>query len=195
MAKTDSRDDSQLMKALQGGEQAAFDTLLNRHRRFVLNVIYKYVRNRDTAEDLAQEVFVRLYQKRDAFQPIARFTTWLYTMTARICLNHVRDEKRQNPAISMQALSTDSRPFEPADTTGVLPATKLSRDEVRNVVWQALEDLPAQQRMALILYRFENLSYQDIAEVMSTTIAAVKSLIFRARSALAIRLEDYQLPE
>lgn len=190
MPRHDSRDDSELMRAVQGGDRAAFDALVERHSRYVLNILYKYLHNRDEAEDLAQEVFLRVYTKRDSYEPLARFTTWLYTIAANLCLNHIRDRRRAGE-VSLQGIGSDSSQWEPADTTSIIPSHTIDGREMRDVVWKALDELPDQQRMAIILYRFEEMSYQEVADTLGVSISALKSLIFRARGTLAEKLEEY----
>ena len=190
MSKPDTRKDHELMTALQNGDKSAFDVLVERHRKFVLNVIYRYLPDRDEAEDLAQEVFVRLYQKCNAFQPVAKFTTWLYALISNLCLNHVRDAKRRG-AVPMSALGGESRPYDVADTTRLLASHRIESAEMQEIVRRMLEELPGPQRLAVVLYRFEELSYSDIAEAMQSTVPAVKSLLFRARATLAEKLAPY----
>ncbi|MFC1587170.1 RNA polymerase sigma factor [Planctomycetota bacterium] len=190
MGRKEKQNDGELITALQQGDESAFETLMNRHKQYVLNIIYKFLHDRHAAEDLAQEVFTRVYLKRDSYQPVAQFTTWLYSITSNLCLNYIRDNKKYN-VVSLQAFTEEGDSWEPADTTRIIPLNTVDRQELRDLVWQAVQDLPPQQRMAMIMYRFEGKNYREIAKILNVSVSALKSLIFRARSTLSERLQFY----
>jgi len=172
--------DVSLMLRFQKGDAAAFDELVVRHQKAVLNIAWRYCGDRAVAEDLAQEIFVKVWRAKGSYQPSARFSTWLYRIAVNRCLNEIRSRPKKSPLPVEETLE------EPA---GARPDDDLDRAEVRHAVRRAVDDLPANQRMAVILSRFHELSYEEIAEAMSVSLEAVKSLLFRARENLKIALE------
>jgi RNA polymerase sigma-70 factor (ECF subfamily) len=172
--------DVALMLRFQRGDEAAFDELVRRHQKAVLNIAWRYAGDRALAEDLAQEIFVKVWRARGSYQPSARFSTWLYRIAVNRCLNEIRSRPKRAPLPVEETLE------EPA---GARPDDDLGRAEVRDAVRRAVDDLPANQRMAVILSRFHELPYEQIAEAMSVSLEAVKSLLFRARENLKNALE------
>ena len=176
--------DVQLMLRVAEGDQRAFEILVEKHRRNVLNLVYRYLGDANAAEDGAQDVFVKVYKARAKYNPMAKFSTWLYRITANHCLNVIR-AKKSRPKIA-----------EPIEDLVEHPQTEnpdagLHRQEMRAAVKEAIESLPAQQRMAVLLARFEELSYNEIAETMELSLEAVKSLLFRAKENLQRILERF----
>ncbi len=174
------------MLRFQAGDEAAFDELVRRHQKAVLNVAWRYCGDRALAEDLAQEVFVKVWRARKAYQPSARFSTWLYRIAVNRCLNEIRSRPKR------ASLPVEETLEEPA---GARPHDDLGRMETRDAVRRAVDGLPANQRMAVILSRFHELPYEEIAEAMSVSLEAVKSLLFRARENLKEALEKLNRPE
>ena len=172
--------DVALMLRFQGGDAAAFDELVSRHEKAVLNIAWRYCGDRTIAEDLAQEIFVKVWRAKSSYQPSARFSTWLYRIAVNRCLNEIRSRPKKAPLPVEETLE------EPA---GARPDDDLDRAEVRQAVRRAVDELPANQRMAVILSRFHELPYDEIAEAMSVSLEAVKSLLFRARENLKLALE------
>ncbi|HZN61360.1 MAG TPA: sigma-70 family RNA polymerase sigma factor [Planctomycetota bacterium] len=172
--------DVELMLRFQGGDAAAFDELVRRHQKAVLNIAWRYCGDRSLADDLAQEIFVKVWRARGSYQPAARFSTWLYRIAVNRCLNEIRSRPRGG------SLPVEETLEEPA---GARPDDDLHLAEVRDAVRRAVDGLPANQRMAVILSRFHELPYDEIAEAMSVSLEAVKSLLFRARENLKTALE------
>ena len=172
--------DVALMLRFQGGDAAAFDELVARHQKAVLNIAWRYCGDRTIAEDLAQEIFVKVWRAKSSYQPSARFSTWLYRIAVNRCLNEIRSRPKKAPLPVEETLE------EPA---GARPDDDLDRAEVRQAVRRAVDDLPANQRMAVILSRFHEMPYEEIAAAMSVSLEAVKSLLFRARENLKTALE------
>ena len=173
--------DTRLMLLAADDDEAAFAELLNRNLGRVHGVIRRYLGRTADADDLAQEVFIRVYRSRARYAPSARFTTWLYRITANLCMNYIRDRKRK-PALSLDAnpdIPTDLR-----DDEARAPDDLLLEEERALAVRAAVDQLPDSQRMAVILYRFEGLSYRALGEVLELSVPAVKSLLFRARENL-----------
>ena len=171
------------MLDLRGGDAAAFDVLFRRWSPPLLRYLERMVRDLGTAEELVQEAFFRVHRARDRYRPEAKFSTWLYRIATNLALNELRRPRRRAPHAS-------------ADAEGVapLPAVAPATDEVVDArrrgerVAAALAELPERQRAALCLAAVEGLSYAEVAEALDVTEKAVKSLVHRARSALAERL-------
>lgn len=173
--------DVELMLRLQGGDEAAFEDLVRRHQRNVLNLVYRYLGNAGDAEDVAQEVFFKVYRARHQYEPKAKFSTWLYRVTVNHCLNEIRSRKSQ-PASS--ELSDDLL----KDSGVINPDANLDREDLQHAVKAAVDALPEHQRMAVILARYEELSYEEIAETMGISLEAVKSVLHRAKETLKEKL-------
>jgi RNA polymerase sigma-70 factor (ECF subfamily) len=185
------RSDVELMLALRAGDENAFTELVDRHRDAVVNLTYRYLGNRSDAEDLAQEVFLKVYRARARYEPAAKFTTWLYRVTANACLNEVRDRRRR-PTFAAAPFDADGDP--PAgsvDRGSASPLEEAERSEIREHVRAALAELPDRQRMALLLNKFHGLGYEELADSLSMTVPAVKSLLVRARENVRRRIEPY----
>ncbi len=176
--------DIRLMLRVRDGDTAAFEELVQKHRRTVLNLVYRYLGDADSAEDGAQNVFVKVYRARARYTPSAKFTTWLHRITVNHCLNEIRARKSRPPS----AAPIDDVLEEPH---GEHPDAGLHLQELRTAVKAAIDSLPPAQRMAVILARFEELSYNEIREVMGLSLVAVKSLLFRAKESLQAKLEKY----
>lgn len=184
--------DAALMLAFQQGDEGAFRTLFERHARAMFAFCHHFVRDGARAEELAQDVFVNLYRARDRYRPSARFKTFLY----RVASNHCLNELRRSEHAARQAAGPEDGPADPDS----LPSSAAGPEELAQ--GKALEDavrsllarLPEKQRTALVLCRFEGLSYEEIALVLETTVSAVKSLVHRATVAAAEALAPFEAP-
>lgn len=185
--------DAALMLRVKRGDMMAFEELVVRYKRPVINFVYRMLPDGAEAEDLAQTVFVQVFKSARRYKPSARFSTWLFTIARNLCLNEIRRRTR-HPAQSWEALHEEQGDtLEPliqgARRTLVTDATLRAELEVK--VGAALADLPENQRAAMLLYTYEDLSYDDIAGVLGCTLSATKSLIHRARETLRARLKPY----
>jgi RNA polymerase sigma-70 factor (ECF subfamily) len=178
------RSDVELMLAFKAGDENAFTELVDRHRDAVVNLTYRYLGNQSDAEDLAQEVFLKVYRARARYEPAAKFTTWLYRVAANACLNEVRDRRRR-PTFLASAL--DDAPASAANS----PVEEAERSELGERVRAALAELPERQRLALLLNKFHGLGYEEMAESLSMSVPAVKSLLVRARENVRRIVEPY----
>ncbi|MDH3590826.1 MAG: sigma-70 family RNA polymerase sigma factor [Planctomycetota bacterium] len=189
------RSDVELMAAVKAGDDEAFRELVNRHRAAIVNLAYRYCRNRTDAEDLAQVVFLKVYRARDRYEPAAKFTTWLYRIAVNASLNEVRNRKNRptHHAASLGPRADDTPGFAQsvADDGAAAPIAEVERQELHEQVRAAVEDLPERQRMALLLNKFHGLSYEELAATMEMTIPGIKSLLLRARENVRVRLEPY----
>lgn len=188
--------DVRLMLMVRDGNASAFEELVRRYQDRVLAVLQNVVSDREHAEDLAQDVFLRVYRARERYTPDAKFSTWLFTITHNVARNAIRQLSRRREVSSGGTSSSDSSPSLSLDQmakarSGLMPARKLDQWEIGEVVRRAMEMLPERQRMALMLAKFEEMSYQDIGDTMGLTVQAVKSLLSRARNNLKDHLQPY----
>lgn len=182
------------MLEVRDGSAAAFETLMRRYQSRLVTVLEHLIGDRDQAEDLAQEVFLRVYRSRHSYQPGSKFSTWLYTIAHNLASNARRYRARRKE-VNLQG-NTPSGSVPSLDemaqaASGQMPTRQLDRSEMREVVRGAIATLNERQRMALLLNKFEEMSYADIAETMGLTEKAVKSLLSRARVNLRQILEPY----
>ena len=187
-------EDTRLMMAVKAGDASAFEELMTRHQARVLSMLVHFTDSRQQAEDLTQEVFLKVYNARAAYEPTAKFTTWLYRIVRNQGLNAVRSRKNR-PEVFFGAVSDggDDRGVEEnlLSKSGYMPARQYDKSEEREMVRLALQSLNPRQREALLYHHFEGMDYDQIAQVMDLTGSAVKSLLFRARQRLAEILAPY----
>jgi RNA polymerase sigma-70 factor (ECF subfamily) len=173
-----------LMARVAQGDKCAFEVLVKRHQGAVLNIIYRFVGDRHKAEDLAQEVFLRIWQAAGRYKPTAKFTTWMYRITSNLCLNKLKSARRWELIL----FSPGGKSWSPEDSypdqhayEGQTPEDLLVAADTKRQVTSALQRLPANQRLAIILKRYDNLSYKEIARILGCTVSAVDSLLVRAK--------------
>lgn len=171
------------------GDMAAFEQLVEKHQGLVAGTIGHMLGDNLDVEDLAQQVFVRLWKSASRYKPRAKFTTFLLTITRNLVFNELRRRKRHS-ALPLQA-EPDGEEMQLKDEQGSTPDATLLEHELQNAVESAIAELPETQRMALVLRRYQELSYEEIAEVLNQSVPAVKSLLFRARTELRERLKSY----
>jgi len=186
---TRSDNDAALMLRLQAGDDACFAQIVERHQRRVFGLAYRFLGGRSDVEDAAQEVFIRVYRGRRTYKPTASFTTWLYTICRNTCYNRLR--KKAVPAVSFSGDEDGDAFLQPTDVRTATPLQSMLQEERAKKVKKAIDALPEGQRMAVLLYRFEGLSYAEIGEVIGKSEKAVKSLLHRARQNLKELLADY----
>ncbi len=190
---TELEPDAALMLRVKGGDMRAFEELVNKYKQPVMNVIFRTLRDQTEAEDLTQNVFVQVFKSAHRYQVTAKFSTWLFTIARNLCLNEIRRRSR-HPAESLETSQTESddhpaRQFEDVKTFS--PTENVLHAELENKVQLALDELPENQRTALLLCRQEELSYDDISKVLGCSLSATKSLIHRARETLKLKLKPY----
>ncbi len=181
--------DVELMARIRDGDGAAFERLVEIHQRSVIGTVAKMLGGPSDAEDIAQQVFLRVWKSAARYEPQARFTTWLFTIARNLVFNEVRRRQRK-PTVSMEEREEAThRVVE--DARGTSPGEELLRAELEAAVDRAIEALPEKQRLAVILRRYEEMPYEEIGTVLSMSVPAVKSLLFRARSQLKESLQKY----
>ena len=186
------RSDIDLMLAFQAGDVGAFSVLVSRHRAAIVNLTYRYLGNRADAEDLAQEVFLRVYRAGKRYRPEAKFTTWLYRVAVNACLNEVRNRKnRPTHAAASLPGGGDDAAYAVPDRSAESPPEAAERSELHAQVRAAVDGLPERQRLALLMNKFHGLSYEELAATLDLTVPALKSLLVRARENVRQRIEPY----
>jgi RNA polymerase sigma-70 factor (ECF subfamily) len=179
--------DTELMVRVKAGDEACFGVLLEKHRSPVVHFLYRMVQNHAVAEELAQEVFLRVYRSRSTYEPTAKFTTWLFRIATHLALNALRDGKNER---LQERLDDDSSDMPVRQVSDRRPSVEQSMvyqaklDEIR----RAIAALPQKQRVAVLMHKYEEMEYSQIARVLSCSESAVKSLLFRAYEALRARL-------
>ena len=185
----DDAEDVRLMHLGGRGDTAAFEQLIERHQALVAGTVARMLSSNLDVEDIAQQVFIRVWKSAGRYVPRAKFTTWLLKITRNLVFNEMRRSKRHaNVPIQTEA-QTEEMPLK--DEAGQAPDASLLEKELQAAIESAITALPESQRMALILRRYEELSYEEIAEVLDLSVPAVKSVLFRARSELRERLKNY----
>lgn len=188
--------DNQLMQKAGSGDRTAFKQLVQKHQRTVTGIIYRYTGNHNEVEDLAQDIFLKIYKAANSYVPRAQFKTWLYKVVANHCLNFFRSQKRKAFISSLDQSSEEYNPhIQRTEEQQKQPELILQQQELHTALKSALSELPERQRMAIILHRFEGLSYKEIATVMGSSLSAVESLIFRAMNNLKEKLSPYKSGE
>ena len=187
--------DVRLMLEVRGNSAAAFEELVARYQGRLVTLFRHLVGNHQQAEDLAQEVFLRVYRARETYQPGAKFATWLFTIANRAAANAVRDRSRRREVTlpSHDSGPLGARPFDRMlqTSSGQMPSRQLDKAEAREIVRMSIESLGERQRMAVLLSKFEGMSYAEIGEIMEISPQAVKSLLWRARENLREVLQPY----
>jgi len=185
--------DADVMLRVKAGDDSAFEYLVQKYRRAMVSFMYRMTRNSAVAEDLAQEVFLRVYRSRENYEPSAKFTTWLYRIASNLAVNHARDTRHERPE---NTVSID----EPDTETGLtvdVPDTSLSaeesilRRERMAAIRQRVQALPERQRIAVIMHKYQQMDYRQIAEVLKLSESATKSLLFRAYETLRVQLKEF----
>lgn len=187
--------DVRLMLQVREGSAAAFEALVEKHQKRLVMVLEHLVSDRTQAEDLAQDVFLRVYRARERYVPTAKFSTWLYTITHNVASNSIRKSSRRKE-INLVTSPSGSMPVRPLDTmakdkSNLMPTRLADQKEMEGVIREAIQSLGSRQRMAMLLSKYEGMSYNEIAESMELTTQAVKSLLSRARGNLKEALAPY----
>jgi RNA polymerase sigma-70 factor, ECF subfamily len=179
--------DSDLMLRVRDGDHGSFELLLNRHRGPMMRFLRRLVRSDAVAEELTQEVFLRVFRSRGNYRPSAKFTTWLFRIGTHLALNWIRDGRNEKLQTSLDEEAADGATRQVTDRRKTVEQELLYQAKLREVR-QAISSLPAKQRAAVMMHKYEEMEYAQIAGAIGCTEAAVKSLLFRAYEALRVRL-------
>jgi RNA polymerase sigma-70 factor (ECF subfamily) len=185
--------DAALMLRVKQGDGDAFAQLADKYKQPVVNLVYRMLRDATEAEDVAQAVFIQVYKSAHRYQVASKFSTWLFTIARNLCLNEIRRRSR-HPAESIDAPhpELEDQPAQQYEDKSNLGAgERLLAGELEAKIQEALNSLPENQRTAILLCRQEDLSYEEISEIIGCSVSATKSLIFRGRETLKERLKPY----
>ena len=182
-------DDAGLMARVARRDIAAFEQLIERHQALVVGTVGRMLGSNSDVEDVAQQVFIRVWKSAPRYRPAAKFTTWLLTITRNLVFNEARRRKR-HPG-DLLNVQEGEEAVALVDSTGRKPDEQLLDDELQQAIEEAIRSLPEKQRLAVILRRYEEKSYEEIGDVLGLSLAAVKSLLFRARTELRVALNRY----
>jgi len=189
----DGLSDAEVMLRVRAGDEPAFAFLVQKYRRPMMSFMYRMVRNQAVAEDLAQEVFLRVYRSRETYTANAKFTTWLYRIATNLAVNHARDTRHERPEVSTSLDEADAEtglmPDVPDGTPNV--EENILRGERLAAIRGHVQALPERQRMAVIMHKYQGMDYRQIAEVLHLSESATKSLLFRAYESLREKLKDF----
>jgi RNA polymerase sigma-70 factor (ECF subfamily) len=185
--------DAALMLRVKRGDRAAFAELVEKYKQPVMNFVFRSLRDEIEAEDLAQNVFLQVYKSRARYKQTAKFSTWLFTIARNLCLNEIRRRSR-HPAESIEEAHAEHEDLprqQYEDKSQIAPPEKLLHGELAQKIEEALAGLPENQRTAILLCRQDELSYEEIAEILDCSLSATKSLIHRGRETLKQKLKPY----
>lgn len=192
-AMAEAGSDAEVMLRVKTGDQSAFDYLVQKYRRSMVSFMYRMARNSAAAEDLAQEVFLRVYRSRDSYEASAKFTTWLYRIATNLAVNHARDTRHERPELTVSL----DEPDDESGTTLEISDGKLTAEQAMVqqermlAIRRKVDALPELQRSAVIMHKYQQMDYKQIAEVLKKSESATKSLLFRAYETLRAQLKEY----
>jgi RNA polymerase sigma-70 factor (ECF subfamily) len=190
---SDSISDAEVMLLVKTGDESAFAYLVHKYRRQMVGFMYRMCHNPAAAEELAQEVFLRVYRSRASYEASAKFNTWLYRIATNLAVNHARDTRHERPENTLRLDEPDQETGSTPDLAdGSLTAEEqiLHRERMA-VIRQKVQGLPERQRMAVIMHKYQQMDYREIADVMKLSESATKSLLFRAYETLREQLKEF----
>ncbi len=186
-------DDAAIMLELKAGNMAAFDVLIGKYRKPIVNFMYRMTRNQAVAEELAQEVFLRVYRSRETYRAEARFSTWLYRIATNLGVNHARDTRHERAASTVYLDEPDTESGTTPDVADQTPGVESSmlRNERMAAIREHVMALPERQKMAVLMHKYEGMDYKQIGDVLKLSESATKSLLFRAYQTLREKLKGF----
>ncbi|HET7439709.1 MAG TPA: sigma-70 family RNA polymerase sigma factor [Terriglobales bacterium] len=186
-------DDAEIMLRVKAGDEAAFSFLVQKYRRAMVSFMYRMARNSAAAEELAQEVFLRVYRSRTSYEASAKFTTWLYRIATNLAVNHARDTRHERPETTLSLDEPDAETGTTLDVADRAPTAEegLVRRERMAAIRAKVQALPERQRMAVVMHKYQQMDYRQIAEVLKLSESATKSLLFRAYETLREQLKEF----
>lgn len=185
--------DAEVMLRVKAGDDSAFDFLVQKYRRPIINFMYRMAHNTAAAEDLAQEVFLRVYRSRSSYEASAKFTTWLYRIATNLGMNYSRDTRHERPENIMNLDEPDEETGQSPDLADKTPSVEeeIMQRERLNAIRQRVEALPERQKMAVLMHKYQQMDYRQIADVLKLSESATKSLLFRAYETLRTQLKEF----
>ncbi|MGH9607748.1 MAG: RNA polymerase sigma factor [Terracidiphilus sp.] len=192
-AELDPASDAALMLRVAAGDEACFNFLVQKYHRPMMHFLFRMVHNQAVAEELAQEVFLRVYRSRESYRAEAKFTTWLYRIATNLAVNHARDTRRERGAQTVYLDAPDEESGTTPDVADDRPTVeqRILRDERMGAIRAHVMALPDRQRMAVLMHKYQGLDYRQIGEVLRLSESATKSLLFRAYQTLREKLKDF----
>jgi RNA polymerase sigma-70 factor, ECF subfamily len=185
--------DADVMLRVKAGDDSAFDYLVQKYRRPMVNFMYRMAHNAAGAEDLAQEVFLRVYRSRESYEASAKFTTWLYRIATNLAVNHARDTRHERPENQVSLDEPDEESGHTLDLADGTPSVEenLVQRERLAAIRQRVQALPERQRIAVVMHKYQQMDYRQIAEILKLSESAIKSLLFRAYETLRGQLKEF----
>jgi RNA polymerase sigma-70 factor (ECF subfamily) len=185
--------DAEVMLELRSGNMAAFDVLLGKYRKPIVHFMFRMVHNQAVAEELAQEVFLRVYRSRETYRAEARFSTWLYRIATNLGVNHARDTRHERTASTIYLDAVDAETGTTPDVADTTPSAEadLLQQERMKAIRQHVMALPERQKTAVLMHKYEGMDYKQIGEVLKLSESATKSLLFRAYQTLREKLKEF----
>lgn len=180
--------DIDLILRVKDGDDSAFSEILKRYYNKILNHVYRYTNNRETSEDLTQEIFMRVHRSVKNYRPEAKFSTWLYKIATNLCLTEVTTRERKH-ASSLDEIQENIGSLE--DEKSVDQSNVRYRKEIIKIIFDAMNTLSEKERSAIMLCKYEQLSYDEVAETLDCTVGAVKTYVYRGRMKLIDKLKPY----
>ena len=192
-AALDPESDAAVMLRVAAGDEDAFNYLAGKYHRAMIHFLFRMVRNQAVAEELAQEVFLRVYRSRESYRAEAKFTTWLYRIATNLAVNHARDTKHERSAQTIYLDAPDAETGTTPDVADDEPSVeqKLMRDERMGAIRKHVMALPERQRMAVLMHKYQGMDYRQIGDVLKLSESATKSLLFRAYQTLRDKLKEF----
>jgi RNA polymerase sigma-70 factor (ECF subfamily) len=189
----EATNDAEVMLRVKAGDDSAFEYLVQKYRRPMVSFMYRMSHNAAAAEDLAQEVFLRVYRSRGNYEPSAKFSTWLYRIATNLAVNHARDTRHERPENTVSIDEPDKETGLTVDVPdGTLSAEEtILRRERMAAIRQRVQALPERQRVAVLMHKYQQMDYRQIAEVLKLSESATKSLLFRAYETLRVQLKEF----
>jgi RNA polymerase sigma-70 factor (ECF subfamily) len=189
----DGLTDAEVMLRVRAGDESAFDYLVQKYRRPMVSFMYRMAHNAAAAEDLAQEVFLRVYRSRASYEASAKFTTWLYRIATNLAVNHARDTRHERPENMASLDEPDEETGTTMDVADTSPNVeeKLVKQERLKAIRQKVQSLPERQRLAVLMHKYQQMDYKQIGEVLKLSESATKSLLFRAYETLREQLKEF----
>jgi len=187
------RSDAEIMLQVKAGDDAAFEYLVQKYRRPMVSFMFRMAHSSAAAEDLAQEVFLRVYRSRASYEASAKFTTWLYRIATNLAVNHARDTRHERPenTVSLDEPDEESgRTLDLPDRASSAEATMIQRERLA-AIRQRVQALPERQRIAVVMHKYQQMEYRQIADVLKLSESATKSLLFRAYETLREQLKEF----
>jgi len=185
--------ETELVLKFKNGDKSAFRELVEKYQGSVINTCFRFLRNKEEAEEVAQEVFLKVYLSARSYQPKAKFSTWLFKIVVNLCLNKLRDKKKSSlrkidDSFYHNQIQMENDFPAPAESQ---PDKSYEREELKKIIKEAIDSLPENQRAAIILNKYEGFSYQDMAKMLDCSVSAIEARLFRAKENLRKKLNPY----